>query len=105
MELLLTGRPLPAPEALRWGLINRVVPAGQALSAALELAQEITANAPLAVQGSKRIAYAATDGRRHGEFPYWNVTDQVAAWIITTEDALEGPTAFAEKRAPVWKAR
>ncbi|HEX3611471.1 MAG TPA: crotonase/enoyl-CoA hydratase family protein [Sporichthyaceae bacterium] len=105
MELLLTGRPLSAADALRWGLINRVVPPGQALTAALELAEEIAANAPLAVQGSKRLAYGASPAGRSDEADLWELTKAEIRQILRSEDAREGPTAFAEKRAPVWKAR
>lgn len=105
LELLLTGRPLPAPEAVRWGLINRVVAPGEALAAALELADEIAANAPLAVQASKRIAYGVDGSDREGEQPFWNLTNRLMRDVMASEDAIEGPTAFAEKRAPVWKAR
>jgi crotonobetainyl-CoA hydratase len=105
LELLLTGRPLPAPEALRWGLINRVVPAGQVLDVALELANEIAANAPLAVQSSKRVAYGVGESGRPDERELWKLNNRELLAILKTEDALEGPTAFAQKRAPVWKAR
>jgi crotonobetainyl-CoA hydratase len=105
LELLLTGRPLPVAEAMRWGLVNRVVPAGQALAGALELAEEIAGNAPLAVQGSKRLAYGVGAAGRTDERELWELTEAEIRHILTTEDALEGPTAFAEKRAPVWNAR
>lgn len=105
MELLLTGRPLPAPDALRWGLINRVVPAGGALAGALELAEEIAANAPLSVQASKRLSYGVGSAGRTDEQLFWELTDAELTAILKTEDAVEGPTAFAEKRAPIWKAR
>ena len=105
LELLLTGRPLPAAEALRWGLINRVVAPGEALNAALELAHEIASNAPLAVQASKRIAYGVSSAGREGERTFWELTNRLMRDILASEDAREGPTAFAEKRAPVWKAR
>ncbi|MBA3742886.1 crotonase/enoyl-CoA hydratase family protein [Sporichthya sp.] len=105
LELLLTGRPMPAPEALRWGLINKVVPAGQALDAALELADEIAANAPLSVQSSKRVAYGVGETGRTDEREFWKLSDREIIALLKTEDALEGPTAFAQKRAPVWKAR
>ncbi|HEY3605083.1 MAG TPA: crotonase/enoyl-CoA hydratase family protein [Sporichthyaceae bacterium] len=105
LELLLTGRPLPAPQAMQWGLINRVVPPGEALSAALELAEEIAANAPLAVQASKRLALGATAAGRVDETALWQLNGAEMAAILRTEDAHEGPTAFAEKRAPVWKAQ
>ncbi len=105
LELLLTGRPMPAEEALRWGLINRVVAPGEALDAALELAAEIAANAPLAVQVSKRIAYGVTESERAGEPPLWELSNRLMGVILASEDAKEGPTAFAEKRAPVWTGR
>jgi crotonobetainyl-CoA hydratase len=108
MELILTGRPLPATDALRWGLINQVVPPGKALTAALELADCIAKNAPLAVQASKRIAYGAFDGphgkERAGERDLWELTTVEMLQVMSSEDAQEGPRAFAEKRPPVWKA-
>jgi crotonobetainyl-CoA hydratase len=105
LELLLTGRPMSAPQAMQWGLINRVVPPGEALSAALELAEEIAANAPLAVQASKRLALGATADGRGDETALWQLNHAEIQAVMRTEDALEGPTAFAERRAPVWKAR
>jgi len=62
MELLMTGDPLTAQDALQWGLINQVVAAGTVLDAALALAARVTVNAPLSVQASKRIAYVVDDG-------------------------------------------
>jgi crotonobetainyl-CoA hydratase len=105
LELLLTGRPMTATDAAGWGLINQVVPAGQALDAALELANEIAANAPLSVQSSKRVAYLAGENGRTDEIDHWKLSDREIRALLKTEDALEGPTAFAQKRAPVWKAR
>jgi crotonobetainyl-CoA hydratase len=105
LELLFTGHPLPAPQAMQWGLINRVVPPGEALTVALELAEEIAANAPLAVQASKRLALGAMADERADETALWQLNNAEMQAIMRTEDALEGPTAFAEKRAPVWKAR
>ncbi len=105
LELLLTGRPMPASEALRWGLINKVVAPGQALDAAIELAEEIAANAPLSVQSSKRVAYLVGKEGRTDELEFWKLSDREIIALLKTEDALEGPTAFAQKRAPVWKAR
>ena len=67
MEMMLTGEPISAERALELHLINRVVPAEQLLDAALELAEVISANAPLAVQGSKRVALGIIDGTRPGE--------------------------------------
>ena len=105
MELLLTGDPLTAAEAREWGLINQVVAQGAVLDAALELAARITANAPLSVQASKRIAYGVDDGVITGDEAGWERTVREMRVLIKSEDAREGPLAFAEKRVPVWKAR
>lgn len=105
MHLILTGEPMPASEALRWGLVNEVVPAGEALAAALRLADAIARNAPLAVQASKRIAYGVVDGNRRGEADRWQQNNDEFLTLMGSADALEGPTAFAEKRDPVWTAR
>jgi crotonobetainyl-CoA hydratase len=104
-ELLLTGRTFGADEAQRWGLVNRVVTAGHAVSEALRIAHQIASNAPLAVQGSKRLAQRIVDGVRNGEVDAWRLNAAESAAIMATEDAAEGPRAFAEKRAPVWNAR
>lgn len=103
MELLLTGGPLSAAEALRWGLINEVVADGTALTAALALAERVTSNAPLSVQASKRIASNAEDGLIAHEEVAWARSDREFARLLETEDAKEGPLAFAEKRPPVWR--
>ncbi|MEO8814167.1 MAG: crotonase/enoyl-CoA hydratase family protein [Mycobacterium sp.] len=105
LELLYTGDPLAAVDAARWGLVNRVVDDGRALDAALELAEQITGNAPLSVRASKRIAYGADDGAIPGEESGWARTAREFGTLLRSEDAREGPRAFAEKRAPVWKAR
>ncbi|OBY32204.1 crotonase/enoyl-CoA hydratase family protein [Mycolicibacter kumamotonensis] len=105
LELLYTGEPISAADAARWGLVNRVVEDGGALQAALKLAEEITGNAPLSVRASKRIAYGVEDGAIPGEAAGWARTGREFATLLRSEDAKEGPRAFAEKRAPVWKAR
>ncbi|GAB11017.1 putative enoyl-CoA hydratase [Gordonia araii NBRC 100433] len=105
MELLLTGRPITAEQALGYGLINRVVPDDQLRSAALDLAAEIAGNAPLAVQASKRLAQRINDGEVAGDDQLWAANSRELAVVFSSEDAMEGPRAFAEKRAPVWKAR
>jgi crotonobetainyl-CoA hydratase len=105
MQMLLTGEPIGAAEAANWGLINQVVPDGTVLDAALALAERITVNAPLSVQASKRIACGADDdGVIPDEEPGWARTTRGFATLLRTEDAKEGPLAFAEKRPPVWKA-
>nr|WP_082964231.1 crotonase/enoyl-CoA hydratase family protein [Mycobacterium sp. E796] len=105
MELLLTGEPITASDAFEWGLINQVVSEGSVMDAALALAARVTANAPLSVQASKRIAYGVDDGVIVGDEPGWERTMREMRTLIRSEDAKEGPLAFAEKREPVWKAR
>ncbi|BBX27036.1 crotonase/enoyl-CoA hydratase family protein [Mycolicibacterium alvei] len=105
LELVFTGEPIAADEALRWGLINQVVPDGTVVEAALALAERITVNAPLSVQASKRLAYGADDGVIGVEEPKWDRTDREFTALLKSEDAQEGPLAFAQKRPPVWKAR
>ena len=105
VELLLTGEPLTARDALAWGLINQIVTQGSVLDAALALASRITVNAPLSGQASKRMAYGVDDGVITGDEPGWDRTVREMRTLIRSEDAREGPLAFAEKREPVWKAR
>jgi crotonobetainyl-CoA hydratase len=105
MELLFTGDPMPAADAAKWGLINQVVPDGGALQAALALADRITVNAPLSVQASKRVAYGVDGGVITDEEPKWTRILTEIRTLLKSEDAREGPLAFAEKRQPVWKAR
>ncbi|WP_082975700.1 crotonase/enoyl-CoA hydratase family protein [Mycobacterium sp. E2238] len=105
MELLLTGEPITASDAFEWGLINQVVEAGTVLEAALALAARVTVNAPLSVQASKRIAYGVDDGVVTDEEAGWQRTMKEMGTLLRSEDAKEGPLAFAEKREPVWKAR
>jgi crotonobetainyl-CoA hydratase len=105
LELVFTGEPMSAADALRWGLINQVVPDGTVVEAALALAERITVNAPLSVQASKRVAYGADNGTIDTEEPKWARTTREFTALLKTEDAKEGPLAFAEKRQPVWKAR
>ena len=105
MELLLTGEPITASDALEWGLINQVVKEGTVLEAALALAARVTVNAPLSVQASKRIACGVDDGVVTDEEAGWARTMDEMRVLIRSEDAKEGPLAFAEKREPVWKAR
>ena len=105
MELLLTGEPITASDACEWGLINQVVKEGTVLDAALALAARVTVNAPLSVQASKRIAYGVDDGVITDDEAGWERTMREMRSLIRSEDAKEGPLAFAEKREPVWKAR
>ena len=74
MELLFTGEPMSSADALKWGLINQVVPDGTVVDAALALAERITVNAPLAVRASKRVAYGVDDGVITGDEAGWSRT-------------------------------
>ncbi|MBI3217276.1 MAG: crotonase/enoyl-CoA hydratase family protein [Mycobacterium sp.] len=105
MELLFTGEPISSADALRWGLINEVVPDGTVVEAALALAERITVNAPLAVWATKRVAYGVDDAVITGDQPGWSRTMREMGAVLRSEDAKEGPLAFAEKRQPVWKAK
>jgi crotonobetainyl-CoA hydratase len=105
-ELLLTGRRMTAEEAARWGLANRVVPAADLLDSALALAAEIRSGAPLAVAAVQEVlaATAGLDVRdgfarmRSGDLPAYTR-------MLASQDAVEGPRAFAEKRPPEWQGR
>jgi enoyl-CoA hydratase len=100
LEYALTGARMDASTAHRWGLVNRLVVTGGALDAALALAEQIAANAPLSVMASKTIMTEAPD---------WSLADRwerqrgLVEAVIASADAQEGARAFAEKRAPVWR--
>jgi enoyl-CoA hydratase len=101
-EWALTGDRISAADAHAAGVVNRLVPAGQALEAALELARQIAGNGPLAVQGTKRILSEGQGWPAEEAFArQW----EVYAPIRASEDAKEGARAFTEKRAPVWRGR
>ena len=105
MQMILTGQPIDAATALRWGLVNEVVPAERVLETALALAHQVAANAPLAVQASKRVAQGIRDGAVPAEADAWAANDREIVALMASEDAIEGPLAFAEKREPRWTGR
>jgi len=102
MGLILTGRHLPAAEAARLGLVNEVVPPAELLPAAERWANEICECSPLAVQASKQAAVLGL-GRPLAEA--MSASYPAVQKLFTSEDVVEGPRAFAEKRKPVWRGR
>jgi E-phenylitaconyl-CoA hydratase len=102
MEMLLTGDAIDARAAERWGLVNKVVPAGELIAAAMGYAKRIRANAPLAVQAAKELAYRSRDLDLAQGLRLEQVMNRMLQF---TEDAKEGARAFAEKRAPDYQGR
>jgi enoyl-CoA hydratase len=101
-DLLLTGRHIKAPEAKEIGLIGHVVPDGEALAKAHEIADLIAANGPLAVQA---VLKTIRDSEGKHEDDCWKDDAAVGAAVFASEDAKEGPRAFAERRAPQFQGR
>ena len=101
-DLLLTGRHITAAEAREIGLIGYVVPDGTALDKALEIAEVIAANGPLAVQAILR-SIRETEGLHENEA--FTIDTRIGVEVFLSEDAKEGPLAFKEKRAPQFKMR
>jgi enoyl-CoA hydratase/carnithine racemase len=101
-EILLAGGRLSAEQAERWGLLNRVVPPQELAGAARELARAVCVGAPLAISGTLTISGTIDRGL---EASAWDVNDAQVRAIRATQDAKEGATAFAEKRAPQWSGR
>ena len=100
MELLLTGENIDAERAYSIGLVNRVVPADELLPTALKLAEKIARNGPLAVRTAKQIAVRALNLE-----PGLVLEKALGAKVLASEDAVEGPKAFLEKRKPAFKGR
>jgi enoyl-CoA hydratase len=100
MQLVLTGERVPAAELHEAGLISSVVPAGEALTAARELAGRIAANAPLAVVASKRVVVESADWPAAERY---DRQGEIIGPVFVSKDAMEGAAAFAEKRPPAWR--
>jgi enoyl-CoA hydratase len=99
MEMALTGQPISAERATELGLVNRLVDEGRALDGAVELAQQISLGAPLAVRRSRAIILEAAGGNTAAA---WEMSAAALRDLATTEDFKEGPRAFLERRQPVW---
>ncbi len=100
MEMALTGEPITAEEAMDAGMLTELTEPGEALDAAIRLAERIAENASLAVAASKTLVRAAASGI--DEDTLWEMQIPLQQSVFTSNDAKEGPTAFAEKRAPNW---
>lgn len=98
----LTGEPISAHDAARWGLVNEVVPAADVVPTAVGVARTIAANAPLAVATTKAMMHAAVGSGSNHDDDLWQRQDEEMARLLTSNDAMEGATAFAEKRLPLW---
>jgi enoyl-CoA hydratase len=99
MEMAITADPITAEEGFEYGLIARLAEKGDAVNVAMTLAERIAKNAPLAVAASKQLI-KATQGITEEEF--WKIQGPLQGKVFTSNDAKEGPRAFAEKRAPEW---
>jgi enoyl-CoA hydratase/carnithine racemase len=104
-ELFLVGGRVTAPEALTWGLVNRVVSAEELVEAAVALAAEIAGNAPLAQTGNKRVIAAVLEAQAKLDPEVERELLRLRHACFATEDFREGGRAFAEKRPPEWQGR
>lgn len=102
LQILLTGDPISAERAREVGLVNEVVPASDLHARAQTLAVGIASNAPLSVSAAKRTAYLSA---QHSMADAYELAEEIWEPVYRSEDAQEGPAAFREKRAPVWKGR
>ena len=99
LELALTGESFTAEQAAQWGFVNVLTEPGEALAGALALAERISANGPLAVAATKEIIVKSAGWT---EDEMWSKQWELTKPVFASKDAMEGATAFAEKRAPNW---
>lgn len=102
LQVALTGQPLDARTAHHWGLVNDVAPEGTAVARAMALAEVIAANAPLAVRVSKQVVHRTAALGSDWDDEVWQVNEEARARVLDSDDAREGPRAFAEQRDPIW---
>ncbi len=102
MEIVLTGKPIDAARAYEIGLVNRVTEPGALMDEAIALAQDILAGAPLSVKAAREMVMLTTEMGRSAALQAAQAAHEIA---YNSEDAQEGPRAFAEKRKPQWKGR
>jgi len=102
LEMMLTGKKLPAAEAVACGLVNRAVPADQLEAATMELATEIAGRSPAAIRLGLRAFYRSQDMEHEPQLRY---LQGELGRVLALEDAKEGISAFLQKRAPVWKGK
>jgi enoyl-CoA hydratase/carnithine racemase len=99
LEIVMTGDPIPAARAHQLGLVNRVVPAEAVVDEAVALAERILENSPTAVRVVRRLVKESLET---DEEAAWALTRRLAGDVLASGDAIEGATAFAEKRTPTW---
>jgi len=102
MQMVLTGKPISADEALSFGLVAELVGAGMATGRAIELAVEVAARAPLAMQQAKAVVKAAFEMPHDAHL---SMERQAFSLLFSTEDKKEGVAAFLEKRKPAWRGK
>ena len=101
-RMIFQGNPISAKEAERWGLVNEVVPQSDLMSVALEIANSIAANAPMAVRFSKEVMYRGLDASLDFPPDAREINQDYVDRIVESEDAKEGARAFSERRKPNW---